>query len=275
MALTYENTSKFAEPNGVKIHYHEAGAGPALIMVSGTGAGASAWGLNKYNIEYLSKSFRVILYNPPPVGESDKTISYEGPVNDFYAKLLLSFMDTLGIDKAHLYGGSPGSSQVIRFAVDYPDRVNKLIFQCPPGLGRSMFTPFPWEGARLTGIAGRDPSYENVVAQMESMVPRADRRTEELIMDRYNAANDKEANEARKRITGPREDLVVELPNITQSTLVIFGVNERDVPLDMGLKMASVIPNARFHIYGDGTGHFPNIEKVDEFNRLVTDFLLY
>ena len=274
MTLTYENTSKFAQANGVKVHYHEAGAGPALIMVSGTGAGATAWGLNKYNIEELSKHFRVMLYNPPPVGESDKTITYDGPVNAFYAKILLDFMDTLGIEKAHLYGGSPGSSQVIRFAVDHPDRVDKLIFQCPPGLGRSMFTPFPWEGARLTGVAGRDPSYENVAAQMESMVPRADRRGD-ILMDRYNAANDQEANEARRRITGPREDLVPELPKITQSTLIIFGVNERDVPLDMGLRMAQAIPNARFHIYGDGTGHFPNVEKVNEFNRLVTEFLLH
>jgi pimeloyl-ACP methyl ester carboxylesterase len=275
MALTYENTSKFAQAKGVKIHYHEAGAGPVLIMVPGTGAGATAWVLNKYNIEGLSKHFRVILYNPPPVGESDKTITFNGPLNPFYAGILLDFMDTLGIDKAHLYGGSPGSGQVIRLALDHPERVGKLVLQCVTGLGRSLFTAFPWEGSRLTGVTGRDPSLENVTAQMEAMVPRADRRRD-LIMDRYNAANDKETNEARRRITGTRgEDISPELPRISQPTLIIWGVAEKDVPLDFGLRLAANIPNARLHIYGDGTGHFPNVEQAEDFNRLLTEVLLH
>lgn len=275
MPLTAESTTKFADAKGVKIHYHEAGTGPALIMVSGTGAGATAWGQNKYNIEDLSRHFRVILYNPPPVGLSDKTITSNAPRHAFYAKILLDFMDTLGIERAHLYGGSPGGLQVIKFAVEYPQRAGKLILQCVPGIGPSLFTPWPWEGARLTQVVAREPTYENVVEQIKSMVPREDKRSEEIIMDRYQAAIDQETNEARKRITGPMENLVPELPKISQPTLVIWGLHERDVPLDFGLKLSIMIPNARFHVYGDGCGHFPQYERAKEFNRLVTDFLLH
>lgn len=272
--LTAESTTRFADAKGVRIHYHEAGSGPVLIMVSGTGAGASAWAQNKYNIEELSRRFRVILYNPPPVGQSDKTLVSDQPRHRFYAGILRDFMDTLGISKAHLYGGSPGASQVIRLALDDPGRVDKLILQCVPGIGPSYFTPAPWEGARLTQVVARDPSYENVAAQVASMIPRPERRTEEIIQDRYLAANDPAANEARARITGPQENLTPELGNITQPTLVIWGLHERDVPLDFGLKLAVSIPNARFHVYGNDTGHFPQFERAHEFNRLVTSFLL-
>ena len=191
MTLTYGNTTKYADVKGVKVHYHEAGAGPALIMIPGTTMGASAWGLNRHNIGELSEQLRVILYNPPPVGESDKTLTCNGPLSAFYAKLLLDFMDTLDIDKAHFFGGTPGTSQIIRLAVDHPDRAGKLILQCGPGLGRSMFTPPPSEGARLSGAVRRSTTYENVLALMESMVPRDDRRTPEVVMDRYNAAIDR------------------------------------------------------------------------------------
>ncbi len=272
--LTSENTTKFADAGGVKIHYHEAGEGPALIMVPGTGAGASAWGQNRYNIEGLSRHFRVILYNPPPVGQSDKTLESDAPRNAFYAKMLTDFMDELGIEKAHFCGGSPGAAQVIWLALNQPDRVDKLVLQCVPGIGPSYFTPFPWEGARLTGVAGRDPSYENVLAQIGSMIPRPDRQTEDIIMDRYNAANDEETNEARKRITGPQENLTSELGKIGHSTLIIWGLNERDVPLDFGLKLAVSLAKSRFHIYGDRTGHFPQFERAEEFNSLVSGFLL-
>ncbi len=272
--LSLENTTKFADAGGVKIHYHEAGEGPALIMVPGTGAGASAWGQNRYNIEELSRHFRVILYNPPPVGESDKTLESDAPRNAFYAKILTDFMDELGIEKAHFCGGSPGAAQVIWLALNQPDRVDKLVLQCVPGIGPSYFTPFPWEGARLTGVAGRDPSYENVLAQIGSMIPRPDRRTQDIIMDRYTAANDEKTNEARGKITGPQENLTSELGKIGNSTLIIWGLNERDVPLDFGLKLAVSVPKSRFHIYGDQTGHFPQFERAEEFNSLVSGFLL-
>jgi pimeloyl-ACP methyl ester carboxylesterase len=272
--LTAESTTRFAYANGVTIHYHEAGSGPVLIMVPGTGAGASAWGQNRYNIEDLSRQFRVILYNPPPVGQSDKTLVSEAPRNAFYAQILVDFMDTLAIEKAYLYGGSPGAAQVIRFALDYPERVGKLILQCVPGIGPSYFTPFPWEGARLTQIVAKEPTFENVVKQIESMVPRPERRTQEIIMDRYEAAVDKDINEARLRINGPLENLTMELGKISQPTLVIWGLHERDVPLDFGLKLAVSIPNARFHVYGNDTGHFPQFERAKEFNRLVATFLL-
>lgn len=273
MALTAEGTTKFADAKGVKLHYHEAGAGPVLIVVPSPGTGASAWGQFKYNIDGLSRHFRVILLNLPPAGQSDKTITYDGPRHAFYAKVLLDFMDSLGIEKAHFIGGSPGALPVMKFAIDHPERADKLVLQCPP-MGRpSMFTPWPWEGSRLSQVVRQDPSRENVLRQMESMIPREDLRTEEFTNDRFAGVNDQETNEASRRITGPSEDLSPDLGKITHPCLIVWGLNDRDVPLDHGLRLAQLLPNARFHVYGNGIGHFPNYERPREYDRLVIDFL--
>jgi 4,5:9,10-diseco-3-hydroxy-5,9,17-trioxoandrosta-1(10),2-diene-4-oate hydrolase len=274
MPLTEEGTSRLVDASGVKIHYHEAGEGPALIMVPGTGPGASAWGQNRYNIEGLAKRFRVILYNPPPVGQSDKTLVSDAPRHSFYSGILRDFMDALGIEKAHFCGGSPGAPQVMKLALNSPERVDRLVLQCVIGMGVSYFTPAPWEGARLTQVVGRDPSYENVLATIDAMVPREDHRSEVLFNDRFRAASDAETNAARAKITGPMEDLTPHLTKISQPTLVIWGLEERDVPLDYAFRLARTIPDCRLHIFGGGTGHFPQFERPGEFNQLLTTFLL-
>jgi 2,6-dioxo-6-phenylhexa-3-enoate hydrolase len=69
------------------------------------------------------------------------------------------------------------------------------------------------------------------------------------------------------------EDLVPQLGRISQRTLVIWGIEERDVPLDYGLKLARTIPDCRLHIFGGGTGHFPQFEHPEAFNQLLTTFL--
>jgi len=57
--LTEANTSKFVDLDGLKIHYHEAGKGPAVVLLHGGGPGASSWSNFKGNIGELSKRYRV------------------------------------------------------------------------------------------------------------------------------------------------------------------------------------------------------------------------
>src|SRR5919199_857173 len=111
MALTKEQTDRFADVNGIRIHYNEAGSGPALICTHGGGPGANAWDNTRHSLEQLSQHFRCIL------------------MDVFCAKLQRDFMDVLGIDKAHLYGSSAFSATSIRFGIDYPDRVGRIVIQ--------------------------------------------------------------------------------------------------------------------------------------------------
>ena len=273
MPLTAEGTSKFVTANGVKLHYHEAGHGPVLICVPATALGASAWGQNRYNIDTLAQRFRVLLLNPPPQGQSDKTLSHDGPRYAFYAGMLHGFMDALDIQQAHLYGGSMGAAICLRFAMEWPERVGKMVLDSPTSMGGSIFVPMPTEGRKAGGRVMQEPTLENVRRLMGVYVSREELRTAELVQARYDAINDPEYQEAMRRFTGPMEDLSAELHKVQAECLVVWGAADRDVPLDLGLKLLWTLPNARLHVFGNGTGHWPQYERANDWNSLVTRFL--
>ena len=71
--MSYDTTSRFVEAGELTLHYHEAGAGPPLILLHGGGPGASGWSNWKQNLA-LAESFRVLLVDQPGYGRSDKRI---------------------------------------------------------------------------------------------------------------------------------------------------------------------------------------------------------
>src|SRR5260221_2919558 len=72
--LTESGTSKFADLDGLKIHYHEAGKGDAVVLLHGGGPGASSWSNFRGNIGELSKKYRVIMMDQPGFGKSERAI---------------------------------------------------------------------------------------------------------------------------------------------------------------------------------------------------------
>lgn len=272
MTLTESNTSRTVDANGVLVQYHEAGAGPVLICVAATAFGATAWGQNRDNLAALSQHFRTLLVNLPPQGGSDKTVKSDGPRTIFYADVLRDFMDALDINKAHMYGGSPGAGPVLRFATRYPDRVDKVIADAPTGLGRSLFNPMPVEGARYTAAFADEPTMERLREVMEIQISRPELR-EEAVQLRYEAAHATGYQQARGNIGGPPENLLNFIQDVRAPTLIIWGAADRDVPMDRALAAMWAIPNARVHLFGAGCGHWPQYERAGEWNRLVIGFL--
>jgi 4,5:9,10-diseco-3-hydroxy-5,9,17-trioxoandrosta-1(10),2-diene-4-oate hydrolase len=68
-----EATDRYVDVDGIKIHYNEAGEGPALFCFHGGGPGANAWDNSKHNLDELAEHFRCILMDMPGYGLSDKT----------------------------------------------------------------------------------------------------------------------------------------------------------------------------------------------------------
>ncbi len=277
MTLTSENTTRTVDANGVLVQYHEAAPegvsdAPTLICVAATAFGATAWGQNRANIGALSQRFRTLLVNLPPQGGSDKQVTSDGPRTIFYSDVLRDFMDALGIEKAHLYGGSPGAGPVLRFATRFPDRVGRVVVDAPTGLGKSLFNPLPVEGAAYTAAFSNDPTMERLRAVMDIQISRPELR-EEAIELRYEAAHAPGYREARDNIKGPPENLLTFIQDVGAPTLIIWGAADRDVPMDRALAAMWEIPNARVHFFGAGCGHWPQYERADEWNRLVVGFL--
>ena len=272
VTLTAKNTTRYADANGLRIHYHEAGSGPPLVCVAATAFGATAWGQNRSNIGALSQHFHTMLVNLPPQGDSDKQVKSDAPRLDFYAEVLRDFMDALGIDWAHFYGGSPGAGPVLKLATLHPERIGRIVVDAPTGVGKSLFNPMPVEGASYTAAFGREPTMERLREVMDIQISRPELR-EEAIQLRYSAAHAPGYKEARNNITGPMENLLNFLKHVQAPTLIIWGAADRDVPLDRGLAAMWEIPSARLHLFGAGCGHWPQYERADEWNRLVIRFL--
>lgn len=70
------------------------------------------------------------LLDMPGFGESEMHVSRKGvPMDIFCARLKKGFIDHLGIEKTHLYGSSAFSVAALRFGIDYPDRVGRIVIQ--------------------------------------------------------------------------------------------------------------------------------------------------
>lgn len=276
--FTQEATSKFVQTAEWKMHYNEAGEGPAVIMVHGSGAGATGWANFHRNVDaFVDAGYRVILMDCPGFGKSDPVVTAE-PRFVINARAIKVLMDALDIDKAHLVGNSMGGGSALGFAVEYPERLGKMILMGSGGVGRtSLFTPLPMEGIKLLFGVYRDPSMENLKKMLDVFVYDASALTEELISLRHKSilANPQHLENFLKSVELSKfqmGDFTQNLPDIKAPTLITWGRDDRFVPIDWSLKLLNGLPDARLHVFSQ-CGHWAQWEHADAFNRLVIDFL--
>ncbi len=121
MSVEKEPEGKYLDAGGLKLHYHEFGAGFPVICIHGAGPGASGWSNFKGNVEAFAKHYRTILFDMPQFGKSDKPVIKDQRLT-FIADKLNAFMAALGIEKAHFIGNFMGGQAALKLAVDYPAR---------------------------------------------------------------------------------------------------------------------------------------------------------
>ncbi|MEV6095486.1 4,5:9,10-diseco-3-hydroxy-5,9,17-trioxoandrosta-1(10),2-diene-4-oate hydrolase [Nocardia sp. NPDC059091] len=281
--ITYESTSRFAQVRpDLKLHYHEAGVGngPTIVLLHGGGPGASSWSNFAKNIPVLAKDFHVLAVDQPGFGRSDKPT--EHPQYFVHsASALKDLLDTLGItERVHLLGNSLGGGAATRFALDYPDRAGKLVLMGPGGLSTNLFAPDPTEGVKLLSKFNFEPTKENLEAFLRIMVFDQKLITPELVEERFASASQPESLAATramgKSFAGPdfaKGMIWRDAFKLRQPVLMIWGREDRVNPIDGALVALKMVPRVQLHVFG-GCGHWAQLEKFDEFNRLATDFLL-
>lgn len=282
--LTDESTGSFADvsegPLSCRLYFNDAGDGPAVIMLHGGGPGASGWSNYSRNIgPFVEAGFRVILPDCPGFGQSDALVLDEprGLVN---TRAVIGLMDHLGIDKATLVGNSMGGASALTFALEQPDRLDRLVLMGAAGLGdTSLFTPMPMEGIKHLFKVYTEPSMESLKDMLQVFVYDPALLTEELIEGRYRNMMRNDGSHLRNFIESAMAnpeavlvDVSARLGEIRAPTLCTWGANDRFVPLDHGLKIVKNVPDARLHVFGR-CGHWAQWEHSDEFNRLVIGFL--
>jgi len=267
--------SKFLTVEGVRLHYQELGSGYPVICIHGAGPGANAESNFKLNAGAFSEKFRVILYDMPQYGKSDKVVLTE-PRLKYNARILNGFMAALGIDKAHIVGNSMGGQVAMKFGIDYPDRLTRVVIIGSGGVP-AIFAPSPVEGVKLIAryYKGSGPSREKLRELLQTILYDSSLLTEETFEERYQASIDPETVELFGKRQGemPRENLGPDLHKLKAKLLAVWGMDDRFGALDVGLQLTRMVPDARMHIFTK-CGHWAQVEHAAEFNRLVLDFLI-
>jgi len=278
---TYESTSRFLELPQGKLHYHEAGEGPVLLLLHGSGPGVTGWANFQGNLPFFARHFRCLILDFPGYGKSDPV---KGDPIGVCVDAAVGALDALGIERAHLIGNSLGGQIASLVAARHPERVSRMV--CIGGLGLNLFTAFPAEGLNLLVEFTEDPTRERITQWLRSMVFDQSLVTEELIESRFAQATDPVTLATSKKIysrkamefaadfrRGPKATMAIaHLPAIQAPTLLTWGRDDRVSPLDGALIPMRLVPHCELHVFPN-CGHWAMIERKHEFETLVLSFL--
>lgn len=275
--LDFEATGHEVAAGPYKLHYNEAGDGPVFILLHGSGPGVSAWSNFHANFPVFAQHFRTILLDMPGFG-----LSSGPPFDRAYPKIAAEaahmLMDELGISKAHLLGNSMGGYVAAEFALAYPDRADRLVMMGPGGLAQNSFSPSPSEGAKRLYEFFNEPTRERMIAWVECMVSDITTVSDELIDQRTANANKPGQIETNREIFGTLARFPDPTPpwtrahQITHRTLITWGRDDRMLPVDGAFMSFRQMPNADLVLFSH-CGHWAQVERKNDFERLVIDFL--
>ncbi|MFE1956076.1 MULTISPECIES: 4,5:9,10-diseco-3-hydroxy-5,9,17-trioxoandrosta-1(10),2-diene-4-oate hydrolase [Streptomyces] len=285
-ALTAESTRRTVKAGGHALAYHEAGPadGPVVVMLHGGGPGASGWSNFGANLApFAAAGLRTILLDQLCFGDSDKP-ELDTDYWTASARATVALLDELGIAQAHFVGNSLGGGTAARLALDFPDRVGKLLLMGPGGVTLNLFHADPTEGIQRLFDFNMSPeptrdqmrAFLSVLAYDRSIV------TDAFVEERYLRALDPEVRLGAARMGAAfanpawteRTQLWRDAHRITHPTLLTWGREDRVNPIDGAFVALKAMPNARLHVFPH-CGHWAQTEQADEFNRLAIDFFTH
>ncbi|MFD0210578.1 alpha/beta fold hydrolase [Streptomyces hirsutus] len=274
--FTEEATSRFVELPSGRVHYHEYGEGHPLVLLHGSGPGATGWNNFAANIRELGKRFRCLAVDMPGWGKSDP-VGYD---DRDHAATALEFLDALGIEQAAFIGNSMGGATSVMFAATHRERTSHLVTMGAGVGGAHLFVPGggPSEGVNVLQRTYREPTEENFRDLVDVMTFDPAHASPELVRRRHRAAVERPDHLANfaDGIGRPRPHMAThaQIAGITAPSLFVHGRDDRVVHYESSLKLVSLVPRSRMVLLA-GCGHWAQLEHADEFNRTVTDFLLH
>lgn len=258
------------DASGVKTNYLEAGDGPPVVLVHGSGPGVTAYANWRLTIPALAQHHRVLAPDMAGFGHSEKTGEYDMAA---WVNQIIGFLDALDLDRVALVGNSFGGGLALRVATDHPDRVHRLVLMGAVGV------EFPiTEG--LDFVWGYQPSVENMRRTLDYFAYSRELVDDELAEVRYRAALEPGVQEAfAAMFPAPRQRWVQALATpedrirrIPHETLIVHGRDDQVIPLDNAYRLHQLLERSELHVFGR-CGHWTQIEWADDFNTLLVRFL--
>ncbi|WP_414551685.1 alpha/beta fold hydrolase [Anabaena sp. CCY 0017] len=276
--LTNIPPDQYIKIGDINTRYWKLGdKGKTIILLHCAGGSVEFW---LYNIHILAQHHRVYAVDMVGSGLSDKpSASYS---LTYQAEFIKNFMDTLNIERATLAGNSMGGAAAIQFTLMFPQQVEKLILIGSFGLGKEIilrlrlatlpfalhfFRPNPQMIGSILTVDVYDstliPQEWNKIRYPIMMIPHRDKALAQLARTNLNLFG------VRRAIFSA---IVKQLATITAPALIIWGKQDRILPVSHAYVAAEALLNNRLHIF-DSCGHYPHLECPQEFNATVLEFL--
>jgi len=257
---------KYTTVFGAKIHYLEAGTGPAVILIHGLGGSTANWAPT---IAPLAQKYRVLVPDQIGFGKSDK------PMLNYRVATLVDFLDgfykQVGIQKASLVGNSLGGFTAAAFAIAHPEKVDKLVLVDAAGFA-------------VTGdidpkvLNGLNPSTRQQIKDLIGLIFYnkeqfiSDAAVEAFLASRVTAGDQYTIQRFIDSIGHGEDMLDGKLGAIKNPTLIVWGREDGLTQLAMGQRFNKEIAGSQLFVI-EKCGHVPQIEKPAEFNAGLLKFL--
>ena len=260
----------------------EAGSGPALLLLHGTGGHAENYARN---IAALARDFHVVAMDFLWHGKS-QTEGYDPEVIPSLVDQVVDVMDVLGIASACVEGQSMGGWVAMQLGLRHPERVKALVLTTTMGYVPDAgaipgYVEPDWASNLQSSLEVlRHPSFANVHSRMARILARPERLTDEAVLVRQALYQQPALAAVQQQfiaeyLAGPniRRHVVTDAlaAQIRQPTLVYWGEHNRTPPA-LGAHIAGTVPHGSFHCAAD-TGHWAQFESAPEHNEVVAAFL--
>jgi len=270
-------------------HYLKAGAittrywiagdhGSPVILIHGLGASADIW---IHNIEVLAQHHRVYVPDLVGFGRADKPEMHYTPT--IFTTFLNDFIGALHIEKPSLIGNSLGGGIALHYILLYQDNVDRLVLVDSAGLGKETSIPLRLVSIPILGELMTYPTRMEAYFYFIGAVHDRSVLTKAFVDLYHNIHSQAGAQKSLLKVLrsianvwGGKNEILAPIQRhlhmITQPTLIIWGKQDKVLPLKHAYVGAEKIPDAKLQIIDD-CGHMPQFERPDEFNSAVLEFL--
>jgi pimeloyl-ACP methyl ester carboxylesterase len=259
----------------IKTHFLEAGSGPELILLHGGEYGASAEITWRHNIEVLAERFHVIAPDLLGWGETDKLYSFSDPAG-LRIRHLQRFLEALGIGKAFFVGNSAGGGLILRASVRRPlaiqiDKMvticgNASVFKTTSQADLENYTPSLENMKKIVALLYHDPQWQNDTNIRE-------RYESSIIPGAWETLSAARLRSPVHQMRSTTDEFVRQLSQLTIPLLIMSCDHDPLNQRDWDVNFQKIVSGSKVHRFLH-SAHEPQIEQADEFNRVLTEFLL-
>lgn len=258
--------------NDIQVYYEVQGDGFPLVMIMGISGNVDWW--DPRMIQELSKNYKIVMFDSRGTGRTDVS-SREYSIK-LFADDTAGLMDVLGISRAHVFGVSMGGAIAQELALNYTEKVEKLIL-CSTSCGGTKSVPASEEvlemfGADRSGLSPEEISRRGIsLLFTKDFIQKNPNYIESFIQRVLKAPISNES--FMRRLKAVREfDTYDRLPQIKAPTLILHGKLDILVPPENGLILAEAIPNAKL-VYFEKSAHALIYEELERIVRILLNFL--